>query len=213
MKLKFTFLAGALLALSGCSQRFQDVNSTLSEAFLGADDVVMTAEQIRELPYASAYLRINDGAQIFVVLAFAEPNPETGNTQYKWMSSDRAMFIFEDGRLVKTIGLYGNNLRGVTHTPMTKSSWSVAYDWTPDYRYGYQGTLVRIEGKNEQVNTAVATYQTQSYTEQVRFDAIDATMTNYYWRDTASDRVVKSIEYVGPDMAKIEFTLLKRPSM
>ncbi|USD62242.1 YjbF family lipoprotein [Vibrio sp. SCSIO 43140] len=173
----------------------------------------MTAEQIKELPYASAYLRINDGAQIFVVLAFAEPNPATGKTQYKWMSSDRAMFIFEDGRLVKTIGLYDNNLQGITHTQITNSSWSVNYDWMPDYRYGYQGTLVRTEDTLEQVNTPIASYQTQNYTEQVRFDAIDATITNQYWRDTKSNRVVKSINYVGPDMAKVEFTVLKRPSM
>lgn len=202
-----------MFTLAGCSQRFQDVNATLSEAFLGADDIVKTAEQIRSLPYASAYVRINDGAQIFVVLAFAEINSATGNMQYKWMSSDRAMFIFENGRLVKTVGLYGSNLQGAAHTQMTKSSWSVNYDWMPNYRYGYQGTLIRIEGESQQVNTPVASYQTQNYKEQIRFDAIDETITNQYWQDIKSGKIVKSVEYLGPEMTQVEFTLLKRPAM
>lgn len=213
VKLKSTLLIGSLFIVAGCSQRFQDVNATLSDAMFGPDDIVMTAEQIKALPYASAYLRINDGPQIFIALAFAEPNTETGITQYKWMSYDRAMFIYEAGRLVKTIGLYGNNLQGATHTQMTESSWTVNYDWMPDYRYGYQGTLVRTNGAHETVNTPISSYQTQTYTEQVRFDAIDEALTNQYWRDTTSGKIVKSIEYIGPEMAKVEFTLLKRPAM
>ncbi|WP_394153169.1 YjbF family lipoprotein [Vibrio maritimus] len=213
MKFKSTLLACSVLILAGCSQRFQDVNATLSEAFLGADDIVMTAEQIESLPYASAYARINDGAQIFVVLAFAEKNPATGEMQYKWMSSDRAMFIFESGRLVKTIGLYGDNLQGATHTQLTDSSWTTQYDWMPDYRYGYKGTVTRTQDAKEAIETPLNRYQTQKYTERVHFDAIDQAFTNQYWQSQSSGRMVKSIEYLGPQMTKIEFTVLKQPSM
>lgn len=213
LKFKSTLLACSVLILAGCSQRFQDVNATLSEAFLGADDIVMTTEQIDKLPYASAYARINDGAQIFVVLAFAEKNPATGKMQYKWMSSDRAMFIFESGRLVKTIGLYGDNLQGATHKQITDSSWSTQYDWMPDYRYGYKGTVTRTQDAEEVIATPLNRYQTQKYTERVRFDAIDQVLTNQYWQSQSSGRMVKSIEYLGPQMTKIEFTVLKQPSM
>lgn len=173
----------------------------------------MTPEQIKNLPYASAYARINDGAQIFVVLAFAEKNPENGEMQYKWMSSDRAMFIFEGGRLVKTIGLYGDNLQGATHEQVTDSSWTTQYDWMPDYRYGYRGEVTRTVGGEEVIDTPLNRYQTQKYTETVRFDAIDYVFTNHYWQSQSSGRMVKSIEYLGPQMTKIEFTVLKQPSM
>ncbi|MGR5287446.1 YjbF family lipoprotein [Vibrio maritimus] len=213
MKFKSTLIMCSLLALTACSQRFQDVNATLSEAFLGADDVVMTAEQIKALPYASAYVRINDGAQIFVVLAFAEPNSATGVTQYKWMSSDRALFVYEKGRLVKTIGLYGDNLQGVTRTEQTANSWQVNYDWMPDYRYGYQGIANRWADGSETINTAVASYQTKKYSERVQFDALDHPLINEYWQDGKTGNTVRSIEYIGPQMAKVEFTVLKQPSM
>jgi hypothetical protein len=203
----------SVLTLTACSQRFQDVNATLSEAFLGADDVVMTAEQIKALPYASAYIRINDGAQIFVVLAFAEPNTATGETQYKWMSSDRALFVYEKGRLVKTIGLYGDNLQGVTRTKQTANSWQVNYDWMPNYRYGYQGIANRWKDGRETIKTTVASYQTDKYSERVLFDALDQPLINEYWQDSKTGNTVRSIEHIGPQMAKVEFTVLKQPSM
>ncbi|WP_338165582.1 YjbF family lipoprotein [Vibrio sp. 10N] len=213
MKFKSTLIMCSLLTITACSQRFQDVNATLAEAFLGADDVVMTAEEIKALPYASAYVRINDGAQIFVVLAFAEPNTATGVTQYKWMSSDRALFVYEKGRLVKTIGLYGDNLHGVTRTEQTANSWRVNYDWMPDYRYGYQGIANRWADGNETINTAVASYQTEKYSERVQFDALDYPLINEYWQDSETGKTVRAVEYIGPQMAKVEFTVLKQPSM
>ncbi len=91
-----THLRSALLILfvfllSGCSQRFQDVNSTLDEALFGFDDFTHAQEHVADLPYASMYVRINQGPQLFMVLAYAETNPVTGNTQLKWFSSDNAM--------------------------------------------------------------------------------------------------------------------------
>lgn len=212
MKLKLIFLVVTLL-LTGCSQRFQDVNATLSEALWGADDVVMTPEQIKELPYASAYVRINDGPQIFVVLAFAEPNTQTGVTQYKWMSADRAVIVTEAGRIVKTIGLYGDNLAGVNRRQQTQSSWQVTYDWMPKYRYGYHGIALQTPSGEEKLTTPVKQYETQKITETVKFDAIDSQIVNTYWKDINTDRVIKSIEQLGPEMTTIELTLLKVPAI
>lgn len=212
LKLKLIFLVVTLL-LAGCSQRFQDVNATLSEAILGADDVVMTPEQIKELPYASAYVRINDGPQIFVVLAFAEPNTQTGVTQYKWMSADRAVIVTEAGRIVKTIGLYGDNLAGVNRRQQTQSSWHVTYDWMPQYRYGYHGIALQTPSGEEKLTTPVKQYETQKIIETVKFDAIDSQIVNTYWKDINTDRVIKSIEQLGPEMTTIELTLLKVPAI
>ncbi|MFC5078925.1 YjbF family lipoprotein [Vibrio thalassae] len=202
-----------LLFLSACSQRFQDVNATMAEALFGADDIALTPEKIKQLPYASAYVRINEGPQIFVVLAFAQPNPNTGVTQYKWMSSDRAMIITENGRIVKTIGLFGDNLQGIQREQQTTSSWKVTYDWMPNYRYGYQGLATEFLAGKETISTAVGSYQTARYTESVVFDAIDGELINTYWKDTSTGKVIKSIEQIGPDMSTIELTLLKQPTI
>ncbi|NOH29019.1 YjbF family lipoprotein [Vibrio mediterranei] len=213
LNLKPYFIVLSLFFLSACSQRFQDVNSTMAEALFGADDIALAPEKIKKLPYASAYVRINEGPQIFVVLAFAEANTKTGMTQYKWMSSDRAMIITENGRIVKTIGLFGDNLKSIQREQQTASSWKVTYDWMPDYRYGYQGVAtVALAGK-ETVSTSIASYQTERYTESVAFDAIDEKLINTYWKDTTTGKVIKSVEQIGPEMSIIELTLLKQPTI
>ena len=61
-----------LTLLTGCSQKFQDVNDTAKLALFGDDDTQLSAQAINQLPYASMYARIGDGPQAFMVLAFAE---------------------------------------------------------------------------------------------------------------------------------------------
>ena len=97
----------------GCTQKFNDVSATVQEAYGNYIDVELTPEEIEAVPYASAYLKIGSQKQVFVVLAFAEPNPLTGQTQLKWVSADKAMVVTENGHIVKTIGLQTTNLAGI----------------------------------------------------------------------------------------------------
>nr|WED68353.1 YjbF family lipoprotein [Pectobacterium colocasium] len=54
---------------------------TFKLAFFGQDDTHVTAKQVANTPYASAYLKVGKAPQAFVVLAFAEQN------QLKWIRS------------------------------------------------------------------------------------------------------------------------------
>ncbi|MCV5888031.1 YjbF family lipoprotein, partial [Escherichia coli] len=56
----------------GCTQKFNDVSATVQEAYGNYIDVEMTPEEINAVPYASAYLKLGNQKQVFVVLAFAE---------------------------------------------------------------------------------------------------------------------------------------------
>ena len=78
---KYLTIFTSLFFLSACTQKFNDVNATLDEAVFGAEDVTLSQQEITELPYASSFVRINGGAKLFMVLAFAEPNPKTGVMQ------------------------------------------------------------------------------------------------------------------------------------
>jgi hypothetical protein len=129
------------------------------------------------------------------------------------MSSDNALIVTEGGRIVKTIGLFGDNLMGVTTSNKTSASWSVMYDWMPNYQYGYRGTVRQVLGDKGVVATPTASYQTQQYAEEITFDALDISIQNNYWRDVSTDRVVRSVEYIGPNMTKIELTMLKFPTI
>nr|WP_250911047.1 YjbF family lipoprotein [Escherichia coli] len=63
----------------------------------------MTDDDIQNMPYASQYMQLNGGPQLFVVLAFAEDG------QQKWVTQDQATLVTQHGRLVKTL-LGGDNL-------------------------------------------------------------------------------------------------------
>lgn len=219
------------LFLAGCSQQFQDVNSTFDEAFFGSSDVELSKEYIQNLPYSSIYAEVNDQGKIFMVLAYVGENPQTGAEQLKWMSSDKAMIVTENGRIVQTLLLPYENLSGLafqqlnTFSSESNSSadsssafdmsanpraqkWQVVYDWQPNYRFGYKANITRTYAGNETVETPLASIDTKKFQEKIQFPMLEQDITNEYWVDSKG-KVVKTIQYLGPDMTRLELTVLK----
>ncbi|MDH5918942.1 YjbF family lipoprotein [Vibrio splendidus] len=209
------------LLVTGCSQQFQDLNSTFNEALIGDADVSTTAEYIQDLPYASIYAEINDQGKIFMVLAFVGQNPVTGAEQLKWMSSDKAMIVTENGRVVQTLLLPYENLSGLTVKPVNAlvpsfdlsatpkaQEWQATYDWQPDYRFGYSANIVRTYISDETVQTPIANIEARKFVEQIRYPALGQDIENQYWVNNKG-QVVKTVQYLGPEMTRLELTLLK----
>ncbi|ULN64455.1 YjbF family lipoprotein [Vibrio gigantis] len=209
------------LLLSGCSQQFQDLNATFNEAIFGDADVSTTAEYIQDLPYASIYAEINDQGKIFMVLAFVGQNPVTGAEQLKWMSSDKAMIVTENGRVVQTLLLPYENLSGLTVKPGNAlvpsfdmsvtpkaQEWQATYDWQPDYRFGYSANIVRTYLNEETVQTPIANIEARKFVEQISYPALGQDIENQYWVNKKG-QVVKTVQYLGPEMTRLELTLLK----
>lgn len=209
------------LLLSGCSQQFQDLNATFNEAIFGDADVSTTAEYIQDLPYASIYAEINDQGKIFMVLAFVGQNPLTGAEQLKWMSSDKAMIVTENGRVVQTLLLPYENLSGLTVKPANAlvpsfdlsvtpkaQEWQATYDWQPNYRFGYSANIVRTYLNEETVQTPIANIEARKFVEQISYPALGQDIENQYWVNKQG-QVVKTVQYLGPEMTRLELTLLK----
>ncbi|MDH5979698.1 YjbF family lipoprotein [Vibrio splendidus] len=219
------------LFLAGCSQQFQDVNSTFDEAFFGSSDVELSKEYIQTLPYSSIYAEVNDQGKIFMVLAYVGENPHTGAEQLKWMSSDKAMIVTENGRIVQTLLLPYENLSGLAFQPLNTFSsanssspdsssafdvsatpgaqkWQAVYDWQPNYRFGYKANITRTYAGNETVETPLASIDTKKFQEKINFPMLEQDITNEYWVDSKG-KVVKTIQYLGPDMTRLELTVLK----
>ncbi|CDT99908.1 conserved hypothetical protein [Vibrio coralliirubri] len=219
------------LFLAGCSQQFQDVNSTFDEAFFGSSDVELSKEYIQNLPYSSIYAEVNDQGKIFMVLAYVGENPQTGAEQLKWMSSDKAMIVTENGRIVQTLLLPYENLSGLAFQPLDAFSsanssspdsssafdvsanpgaqkWQAVYDWQPNYRFGYKANITRTYAGNQTVETLLASIDTKKFQEKIYFPMLEQEITNEYWVDGKS-KVVKTIQYLGPDMTRLELTVLK----
>ncbi|AXY02119.1 YjbF family lipoprotein [Vibrio alfacsensis] len=196
----------------GCTQKFNDVSATVQEAYNNYVDVELTAEEIDAVPYASAYLKIGNQKQVFVVLAFAEHNPITGNTQLKWVSADKAMVVTENGHIVKTIGLQHNNLAGahgdVPSFALENTEYSLSYDWAKQYRYGFPAHVKRVYQGKESVITPLSNSPADIYRETVHFSTLSQSVDNFYWVD-ANGKVIKTVQYLGPNMVPIELTILK----
>lgn len=197
--------------LFGCSQRFQDTNDTFKEALFGRSDVQMSAQKVRELPYASLYARINQGPQIFMVLAFVDYIPSTQSYRLKWLSSDGAMLATENGRIVKTLSLPGSNLYNL-HTPNKPTAnaeqWQATFDWQPDYRFNQTAQVTTHIVENEKVSSLLWEKNTKRIRESYKFDTTNDTMTSDYWLDDLGN-VVKSSQWLIPEKLHIELEILK----
>ncbi len=206
--------------ITACSQRFNDLSATLNTALFDADDAVLSQQDILDLPYASSFVRINDGAQIFMVLAFAEKQPKTGKMQLKWLSSDQAMIVTEDGRIIKTLGLPQVNLTYIQPAqdslPTFSSimdkpvSWQARYDWQTkqQYLFNYQATITPVLKNKSQLNTIISEINVTEVQEVVTIASLDASFVNRYWIDD-NNHVVKTQQHLGPDMGYIEMIIIK----
>lgn len=213
------------LTLMGCTQKVSDVNATIDEAIFGFDDIEITQSTINNLPYASSYVRIGDGPQIFMVLALVEDG------QQKWLSSDKAMLATQHGRVVKTLALPKDNIAKLSTknntnqdplsqlTPQTDiksyiaksgaEDWKATFDWMPNYRYGYQANITWKYKQEELIKSDAWEKTTHYIIETVSFPTLNEQYQNHFWLDTTTNRVVKSIQQLGPGMDSLEMTILK----
>ncbi|CAM2821103.1 YjbF family lipoprotein [Vibrio neptunius] len=210
----FIVIATLFTLLTGCTQRFADTNATLKEAFWGFEDVNLKKETIEKIPYASSYFKINDGPQIFMVLAFVEKNPQSGKTQHKWLSNDKAMIVTEEGRIVKTYNLPDANLsskvssENMTHFNNPQYYWTSVYDWQPDYQYNHQAKITTESVATIQLNSVLWSQKVNIWQEYISFEKLDKTMQSTYWVNDNGD-VLKSAQWVIPDQLFIEQEILK----
>ena len=211
----------SVVFLSACTQKFNDVNATLDEALFGVNDAALTQQEVLAIPYASSFVRINGGAKLFMVLAFAEPNPVTGIMQLKWLSSDKAMIVTENGRIIKTLGLPQSNLAAIhpisnsTATDFSsiikqQTTWSAQYNWVSgeQYLFGYHAEITPILRKKSRLKNTVWEKEVTEIIEVVSIPSLNYSYNNQYWVDKHSN-VVKSHQYLGPNMGEIEMTFLK----
>jgi hypothetical protein len=213
------FMPLGLLLLSGCSATSSDTYATLRYAIFGVDDVEVTTEKVRELPYASAYLRVGDNPQALVVLAFADPDGSLS-----WVSSDNKLFVTKSGRLYKTVGLE-NDLYLVASSwpdPLQKMAnapdevfnpdtmrWQYNAEWEKDYVSGYNMQAKFISAVPEKLLILDKLHDVMLVDELVSFGLSQNSWHNYYWFERSTGRILKSQQQLGPDLPVIEMTILK----
>ncbi|QYX63451.1 YjbF family lipoprotein [Shewanella putrefaciens] len=220
-------LSTVLVGMTGCSQKISAFNDTVKFAFIKDGDIQLTNEQVNAIPYASIYVKVEDGSQSFVVLAFADPKisltpimPEQKVTELKWLSVDNGMLVTVNGRLVKTHNFLTGNLAGLEstepdplllglHLSSTPKTWTRTIDWQPGYHYGYKANsqFEFIAAENIVINGTST--PTLHYSELVTVEALDIQYQNEFWLKPDNGKVIKSHQKIAPNLPFIDITLLK----
>lgn len=198
------------LLLQACSDTTKGLGSSLWHSMVGDDGIQLTHDEIQNMRYASQYMRINNGPQIFVVLAFDE------NGQQKWVTQDRSMIVTEHSRIVKTTGL-GDNLQQVTNLandPLTNpnqiidgASWTRQMAWTEhqQVRMATARSTFTWDGIDT-LKVAMSTTPVRVLDEEITADG--KTWHNRFWVDSEG-HIRQSKQYLGPDYWPVNTILLK----
>ena len=214
--IKNGFLASlfcSLLGTSGCAQHLSMVSDTAKLAIIGQPDAEVSPQKVAEIPYSSAYLKIGKAPRAFVILGLVEH----GNL--KWISADKSMVVMRAGRLIKTVGLgedicYSDNH---THDPLalgllktaTPMKWQHRTEWSQVYRGGYDLQSEFQYKGIEPIPILGKTHMLKRFDEQVTVPALNTSYTNQFWLDPVSGQVMQSYQYMGPNLALVQFTALK----
>ncbi|HBM9260650.1 TPA: YjbF family lipoprotein [Citrobacter freundii] len=198
------------LLLQACSATTEGLGHSLWDSVFGTSGVQMTDDEIQNMPYASQYMQLNGGPQLFVVLAFAE------NGQQKWVTQDRAILVTQHGRIVKT-HLGGDNLIEVNNLaadPLIKpnqivdgATWTRTMGWTEhqQVRYATARSVFTWDGadtiKVGSDNTPVRILDEEVTTVQTRWH-------NRYWIDSEG-QIRQSEQYLGAGFFPVKTTLIK----
>lgn len=198
------------LLLQACSDTTKGLGSSLWHSVMGDDGIQLTHDEIQNMRYASQYMRINNGPQIFVVLAYDE------NGQQKWVTQDRSMIVTEHGRIVKTSGL-GDNLQQVTNLasdPLINAnqiidgaSWTRQMAWTEhqQVRMATARSIFTWDG-TDTLKIAESTTPVRVLDEEITADG--KSWHNRFWIDSEG-HIRQSKQYLGPDYWSVNTILLK----
>ncbi|WP_038158416.1 YjbF family lipoprotein [Trabulsiella guamensis] len=198
------------LLLQACSASTKGLGQSLWDSLFGTPGVQLTDDDIRNMPYASQYMQLNGGPQLFVVLAFSE------NGQLKWVTQDQATLVTRHGRIIKT-QLGGDNLLEVNNLqadPLTKpqqivdgTSWTRTMGWTEHKQVRY--ATARSEFHWEGTDTlTLAGEETQVRVLEETVSTDQARWRNRYWIDDEG-QIRQSEQYLGANYFPVKTTLIK----
>lgn len=179
----------------------------------------ITAEYVTTLSYASSIVTINDAKPLLLILALAEKNPVNGSYRLTWVTEDRGTIVTENGRIIHTTGFPTNNLEELLAvnnnlpSPGKINSWQAIYDWSPGYRYNFSANVESLYVGTEKISTDLWEQESEHLKERISFTSLNSELVNDFWivpaTSTTKAFVVKSIQYLGPKMDKIEMLMIR----
>ena len=217
----FALSALTLIFTSACSGTYHAYYQTLKIAFSDKSDAKMTLVEVQQSSVDVISVRRGERPSVIMALAYIE------NGQHKWVSSDKAMFVIDKGRLIRTIGLNKNllyssstdidPLKSLPHKTMyvpQKQKWIRTVDQTDD-EYGYSIESSFNDAIQDSVQVlnldidAILYVENLIYKVPTDYIRINKNWKNYYWY-AKSGEMIKSIQMTSPLSEALEITYLSR---
>lgn len=214
-KASYLFALVSFFFLSGCSTTQQAYLQNI-KMYLDSDvNVTVSNEDIIQSKVDLIYVEIGERPRATMALAFIE------NGRYKWLSQDKAMFITENGRLVRTLGLthnliYVSNLSNDPLKTSTASNDALQWNRFIDTDFGDFGTQLTSQTSivdNELLLVQQEEFVTTKYTELVRYQSAlsgDDVWINTFWFHPASGQLLKSSQKTSSQSEVVEITYISR---
>ena len=202
----------ALIDSSKIAPGYSEAYQAFNNLIFGYDEESISYDIIKEIPYASALVKIGKGPVGLLILQ--EKNKES----LTWVSADGVYLRTMKGRIVRTAGL-DNNLIYSSYPDIRMSLSSNASLPLLKYYYTYDfPSLNNLELKaqinylkTEEINLISGKKELMLFEEKIHSDILGWEVSNLYWVDS-NNFIWKSIQYISPLLPEIQIEITKKPS-
>jgi len=205
----------ASLSSEKVAPSFTYAYESMKHALFGYPDLNITREIVKNIPYASALLKIGKGSQGLVILERVD------NNNYAWVSKDNVYIVTRDGRIVRSLGLL-NNLTKITSINQSFEDLITKPNPVTEYYsyYSFEKPLLL----NLKVNVSITNKGVQEIEilgkrmklilieENITSELIGWKEKNKFWVDPNDYFVWKSIQNISPKLPKFIVEVTKRPA-
>ncbi|WNO59396.1 YjbF family lipoprotein [Rheinheimera sp. MMS21-TC3] len=187
-------------SLTSCAGTYHSYKDTLQLAFTRQPDASLTLAEVSNADFDFLYVTHGDRPQSVMALMFVEQG------DLKWISSDQAMLITNNGRITKTLG-FSNDLLKLTATttdPIAnwqaineQSHWQRLVDWRAG-EYGYSvSSSFKVETGHtinvfQQDIAVTKVIEYLDYATPANFLRFDQRWQNIFWFDASSGVLLQS---------------------
>ncbi|GAB5382365.1 MAG: lipoprotein GfcB [Aliiglaciecola sp.] len=214
--MKFLFLIFSSCFLFACSSTQQAYIQNVKLYFDGQVGVSLSDQEIVDSPVDLLFIKSGQRPVATMALAFIERG------RYKWLSSDNAMLITENGRIVRSLG-FKNDLLAITNLssdPLKTSFtgigqsevWQRYIDSEPDQFGVVARSKFNIES-NKEIEIQGHLFTVDVVSENVMFDSVKHgkdEWQNTFWYHSETKKLLKSNQKVTPDSDVFDITYVSR---
>ncbi len=190
----------------GYIEAFQTIRSIYFED----NRLQISPETIKNIPYASALLKIGKGSQGLIILESLENDEET------WVSADGLFIVIKKGRIVQTSGIEHNltNFRSNVNIDLDNTSTQPYYQYYSYDKPFLNDLRIKATLMDKGFQEVVLFDQIRKLTlieELIKSDYHGWSFVNQYWLD---DRgiIVKSRQKISPKLPFFEIEITKKPA-